>query len=131
MLGYLNALSPFTQDGWFMTGDEVEIKGEYIKILGRKSEIINVGGEKVYPQEVENIIQQLNNVAEVTVFGQKNPIMGNIVCAKVRLISDEDKKQFVTRLKIFCKQKLQSFKVPLKITIEDKEQFSSRYKKQR
>ena len=37
MLGYLNAPSPFTSDGWFMTGDQVEVNGEYIKILGRKS----------------------------------------------------------------------------------------------
>ena len=57
MLGYLNAPSPFDEDGWFITGDEVEEKGEYIRVLGRKSEIINVGGEKVYPQEVENIIK--------------------------------------------------------------------------
>ncbi|MFC1485182.1 fatty acid--CoA ligase family protein, partial [bacterium] len=45
MLGYLNAPSPFTEDGWLHTGDEVEVDGEYIKILGRKSEMINVGGE--------------------------------------------------------------------------------------
>jgi acyl-coenzyme A synthetase/AMP-(fatty) acid ligase len=131
MLGYLNAPSPFTEDRWFMTGDKVEVKGEYIKILGRKSEIINVGGEKVYPQEVENVIQELDNIAEVTVFGKKNPIMGNIVCAKIRLISDEEKKSFITRLKIHCKDRLQSFKIPIKITIEDKPQFSERYKKRR
>src|SRR5690606_3810396 len=45
MLGYLNAPSPFTEDGWFKTGDAVEVDGEYIRILGRKSELINVGGE--------------------------------------------------------------------------------------
>jgi long-chain acyl-CoA synthetase len=131
MLGYLNALSPFTEDGWFMTGDEVEVKGEYFKILGRKSEIINVGGEKVYPQEVENIIQELDNIAEVTVYGQKNPLMGNIVCAKVRLISLEEKKVFVARLKNYCRGKMQSFKIPVKVIIEDEPQFSERYKKKR
>jgi long-chain acyl-CoA synthetase len=57
MRGYLNAESPFTPDGWFKTGDAVEVDGEYIKILGRKSELINVGGEKVYPAEVESVIQ--------------------------------------------------------------------------
>ena len=131
MLGYLNATSPFTVDGWFMTGDEVEVKGEYIKIIGRKSEIINVGGEKVYPQEVENIIQELDNIAEVTVYGQKNPLMGNIVCAKVRLISPEEKKVFFARLKNYCKGKMQSFKIPVKIIIEEELQFSERYKKKR
>ena len=131
MLGYLNAPSPFTEDGWFMTHDEVEVDGEYIKILGRKSEIINVGGEKVYPAEVENIIQELENVAEVTVFSEKNPIMGNIVCAKVRLINKEDRKQFISRLKIYCNQKLQSFKVPVKIIIDEEQQFNDRFKKKR
>jgi acyl-coenzyme A synthetase/AMP-(fatty) acid ligase len=131
MLGYLNASSPFTEDGWFMTGDQVEVEGEYVKILGRKSEIINVGGEKVYPAEVESVIQELDNVAEVTVFAEKNPIMGNIVCAKVRLLKDEDKKQFTLRLKIYCKQKLQSFKVPVKVIIDEKEQFNDRFKKKR
>jgi acyl-CoA synthetase (AMP-forming)/AMP-acid ligase II len=131
MLGYLNAPSPFTPDGWFATGDQVEEDGEYIKILGRKSEIINVGGEKVYPAEVESIIQELENVAEVTIFGEKNPIMGNIVCAKVRLIEKEDKQQFITRLKIYCRQKLQSFKVPVKVIVENEQQFNERFKKKR
>lgn len=131
MLGYLNAPSPFTEDGWFKTGDQVEEDGEYIKILGRKSEIINVGGEKVYPAEVESIIQELDNVAEVTVFGEKNSIMGNIVCAKVRLLKKENKKQFTTRLKIYCRQKLRSFKVPVKLIIDDELQFGNRFKKKR
>jgi len=47
MIGYLNAPSPFTDDGWFKTGDAVKVKGDYFQILGRKSDIINVGGEKV------------------------------------------------------------------------------------
>ena len=131
MLGYLNAPSPFTEDGWFMTGDQVEVDGEYLKILGRRSELINVGGEKVYPAEVESVIQELENVAEVTVYGEKNPIMGNIVCAKVRLISDEDVKIFTTRLKKYCIQKMQSFKVPVKVFIDNNEQFNDRFKKKR
>jgi acyl-coenzyme A synthetase/AMP-(fatty) acid ligase len=129
MLGYLNAPSPFTDDGWFKTGDQVEVDGEYIKILGRKSEIINVGGEKVYPAEVENVILDVNNVAEVTVYGEKNDMVGNIVCAKVRLIKAEDKYALTLRVKKYCKQTLDSFKVPVKIIIDDNEQFNERFKK--
>jgi len=129
MLGYLNAPSPFTEDGWFMTGDQVEVDGEYLKILGRKSEIINVGGEKVYPAEVESVIQELDNVAEVTVFSERNPIIGNIVCAKVKLLKEEDKKQFTIRLKIYCKNRLQSFKIPVKVIIDDTDQHNERFKK--
>ena len=131
MLGYLNAPSPFTKDGWFKTGDAVEVNGEYIKILGRKSEIINVGGEKVYPQEVENVILKLDNVAEVTIYRERNAILGNIVGAKVRLVKNEDKKLFVKRLKKFCHSKLDHYKIPIKITILDKEQYSQRFKKLR
>jgi long-chain acyl-CoA synthetase len=131
MLGYLNAPSPFTKDGWFMTNDEVEVDGEYIRILGRKSEIINVGGEKVYPAEVESVIQELDNVAEVTVFSEKNAITGNMVCAKVRLVDKEDPKEFALRVKKYCKGKLQLFKIPVRILIDSEPQFSDRFKKKR
>lgn len=131
MLGFLNAPSPFTKDGWFDTGDLVEVDGDYIKFLGRISEVINVGGEKVYPAEVESAIQELDNVAEVVVSGEKNPIVGNIVCAKVRLLRDEDHKQFTARLRKYCRQRLQSYKVPVKIDIVEEKQYSSRFKKLR
>ena len=131
MLGYLNAPSPFTEDGFFITGDEVEYDGEYYKILGRKSEIINVGGDKVYPQEVENIILEMSNINEVTVYGEKHAIIGNIVCAKVSLNEPEDAKEFIRKLKSHCKLKLQSFKVPVKVFITDEQMYSDRFKKQR
>jgi len=131
MLGYLNAPSPFTNDGWFKTGDSVDVDGEFIKILGRKSEIINVGGEKVYPQEVENVIQEMENVAEVTVFGEKNSIIGNIVCAKIRLETNENKNQFIKNVKEFCRSKLETFKVPVKVLLSDENLYSSRFKKVR
>ena len=129
MLGYLNASSPFTDDGWFITGDEVLEKGDYIKILGRKSELINVGGEKVYPQEVENVILEIDNVAEATVYGEKNQIIGEIVCTKVRLQNNEDSKTFILRLKKYCRERLKGFKVPVKVKIIDDELYSNRYKK--
>lgn len=120
MLGYLNAPSPFTEDGWFDTGDSVEVDGEYIKILGRKSEIINVGSEKVYPAEVESVIQEMDNVAELTVYGEKNTTIGNIVCAKVNLLDNEDKERFIIRLKEYCREKLKNYKIPVKVIIVDK-----------
>jgi acyl-coenzyme A synthetase/AMP-(fatty) acid ligase len=129
MLGYLNAPNPFTEDGWFLTGDEVEQDGEYFRFLGRRSEIINVGGQKVFPAEVESIIQEVDNVAEVTVFGEKNPITGSIVCAKVRLIKPEEPRQAIVRIKQHCAKKMLSFKVPVKITIAEASQFSERFKK--
>lgn len=131
MLGYLNAPSPFTDDGWFMTGDEVEVDGDYYLIKGRRSEIINVGGQKVYPAEVEGVIMQMDGVADVAVMGEKNPILGQMVVARVRLKDGEDLKTFTSKLRTFCKSKLQSFQIPQKIILDDNEFVNARFKKVR
>ena len=129
MLGYLNAPSPFTADGWFDTQDRVEVEGEYFRILGRDSELINVGGQKVYPAEVESIIQVLDNVAEVTVFGEPHPITGNIVCARVSTIEPTDDKALRKAIRQACREQLESFKVPVKIEVTQERQYSERFKK--
>ncbi|MDQ3019274.1 MAG: fatty acid--CoA ligase family protein [Bacteroidota bacterium] len=129
ILGYLSYPSQFTDDGWFITGDTVETDGEYYKIIGRKSDIINIGGEKVYPTEVESVIKELTNVADVIVFGEKNSITGNIICANVSMIKSEDKVGFKSRLKKHCREKLQHYKVPVKINIVEKINISERFKK--
>ena len=131
MLGYLNAPSPFTADGWFHTGDAVEVDGDYIRILGRRSEMINVGGEKVYPAEVESVIQTIENVAAVTVHGEPNPITGQIVCARVTLVRPEDPKAVAARVKEFCRGRLQAYKIPVRVRVVDQPQHSDRFKKTR
>lgn len=131
MIGYLNAESPYTEDGWFRTGDAVEVDGEYFKILGRKSELINVGGEKVYPQEVENVIISIAEVLDVHVYGEKNPFTGNIVCANILVNTDTNKDILKRSIKILCREKLETFKNPVKINFVYKPFYSSRYKKER
>lgn len=131
MLGYLNAPSPFTDDGWFNTGDAVEVDGDYMRILGRQSEIINVGGEKVYPAEVESVIQEIDAVREVTVYGERNPIVGSIVCAKVSPKGAVDEKAFVQQIRKYCRARLRNYQVPVKISLIDEAQHSERYKKAR
>ena len=76
------------------TGDKVEVDGEYFRILGRQSEFINVGGQKVYPAEVERVLQEMPEIAEVSVYGEKNAIVGEIVCAAVRLREPRDARDF-------------------------------------
>lgn len=134
MLGYLNAPSPFTEDGWFDTNDLVDVDGEYVRILGRKSDIINVGGEKVYPAEVENVIQQIEAVGEVTVYGETNAITGNIVCADITPLSPLDTSQqqeLVAQVKRHCREKLQRYKVPLRVNVITQHQHTERFKKTR
>jgi len=132
MLGYLNADSPFTEDGWFDTQDAVEVDGEYMRILGRESDIINVGGDKVYPAEVEDIIKLMGEVVEVTVYAESNPIMGNIVCARITPGKDADTATLPKRVKKHCRSLLEPFKVPVRLSLVDEvEHVTSRFKKNR
>jgi acyl-CoA synthetase (AMP-forming)/AMP-acid ligase II len=131
MIGYLNAESPYTEDGWFKTGDSVEVKGEYFKILGRKSEMINVGGEKVFPQEVENVILEMAEITDVLVYGSSNPLTGKIVCAKISYTGDEAKSEVLKRVKRYCRERLEPFKVPVKIEFAEATFESDRFKKNR
>lgn len=132
MVGYLNAPNPFDDEGWFCTGDEVEKKGEYIRFLGRKSEIINVGGQKVFPAEVEAVILKDSNVKEVAVLGKKHPIMGQIVMARVSLKVSENLKDLSIRLRKLCSEKLAKYKIPVKFEIiTDDNQHNARFKKVR
>jgi acyl-CoA synthetase (AMP-forming)/AMP-acid ligase II len=131
MLGYLNAASPFTADGWFKTGDAVDVDGEYIRILGRKSELINVGGEKVYPVEVESVLQMMDGVEDVAVRGEPHPITGQIVSARIKLSSGESRIEFRARMLAFAKDKLDRFKIPQKIELVDSPMHGARYKKMR
>jgi long-chain acyl-CoA synthetase len=131
MLGYLNAPSPFTDDGWFNTGDKVEVDGEYFRILGRQSEIINVGGQKVYPAQVESVVQEMPEVAEVSVHGEKNAITGEIVCAAVRLRQRRDERQFHRELRQFCRGRLQEFQIPMRIRLVENVMHGERFKKNR
>jgi len=131
MVGYLNAPSPFTEDGWFITGDKVEVRGDYMRILGRESQIINVGGEKVYPAEVENVILQVPEVAQVSVFGQAHPLTGQIVCAKVRPHEIINAKEFIRNIRLYCRDKLEPYKIPVRVEVVNEAQHGERYKKKR
>ena len=128
MMGYLNASSPFTEDGWFQTGDAVEVDGEYVRFLGRKSEIINVGGEKVYPAEVESVLHLMEGVEEVVVGGEANVLTGQLVRAIVKLSTGETVEEFRKRMRFFCEKKMPQFKIPQKVLLADKELHGERFK---
>lgn len=131
MLGYLNAPSPFTPDGWFQTQDQVEVDGEWFRILGRQSEIINVGGEKVYPAEVEAVLQAVPNVADAAVYGERNALTGMIVCADVMLQTPEEPRAAMTRIRAACAAQLQKFMQPVKLRIVEDGMHGERFKKRR
>lgn len=130
MLGYLNAPSPFDADGWYNTGDRVEVDGDYVHILGRESEIINVAGEKVFPIEIESFLLTIDNVKDVLVRAKKSPVVGQMVWAEFLLDNDEDAAVFKKRVIEHCHRHLAPFKVPGFITIgNDDSLVGARFKK--
>jgi long-chain acyl-CoA synthetase len=131
MLGYLGAPSPFDPDGWFDTGDLVDVDGEYVRIRGRASDMINVGGEKVSPLQVEDVIAEVPGVREVAVYGKRNPVTGMVVAASVTLLTPADSEDIVTRIAAHCRARLAPAQVPMSVRIESGTLHSRRFKTQR
>ena len=131
MMGYLNAPSPFDAEGWFNTQDEVEVDGDCYRIRGRRSEIINVGGQKVFPAEVESALLELENVRDALVVGEKNPLTGQIVAAYLNLERPESLDDLRRRVREACRRTMPAFKVPARIEVVDEAQYSARFKKNR
>lgn len=129
MVGYLNAPSEFDAEGWFNTQDQVEVEGEYFRILGRVTDLINVGGQKVYPTEVENIILEIENINDVAVFGEKHALLGQIVVAKIVLKNHEAVESVKKRVRLACLSQLAPFKVPAKVILAEGVLHSARQKK--
>ena len=129
MVGYLNAPQPFDAEGWMNTEDLVDVDGEYVRFLGRKSQIINVGGSKVYPAEVESVLLQMPNIADATVFGQPHPITGQIVMARLALREPEELPALTKRVRAFCRDHLAVHKIPVKVELAETSLVSARFKK--
>jgi acyl-coenzyme A synthetase/AMP-(fatty) acid ligase len=131
MIGYLNAPSPFDKDGWMNTKDRVEQRGEFIKILGRDSELINVGGEKVYPAEVESVLLEVNGVKDAVVGKMSNPILGSVVTCKIATDENIDLVELKKSIQQHCVKRLEKFKRPVKIEFQRATFNSSRFKRLR
>ena len=133
ILGYLNrSMESFTNDGWFKTGDLVELDNEgFIKIIGRNKEIINVGGQKVLPSEVESVLLGMDEIEDCLVYGEQNAITGQSVSCDVVLKHGIDDSGFKILVRKFCKDKLDNFKIPTRVNFVQKTEFTERFKKSR
>ncbi|MGW6935772.1 ANL family adenylate-forming protein [Lentzea sp. NPDC054927] len=130
MLGYLNAPSPFDEEGWLDTGDAVVVAEDgTLRVLGRLSALINVGGEKVSPAEVENVLLEAGNVRDVVVTGRPNAVTGHIVTAVVEVVEPEERRALNKRLRQFCAEHLPPHKVPAVITVSDVPLHGERFKR--
>jgi len=131
VMGYLNSsMDSFTDDGWFKTGDLVEKTDDgYITIIGRNKEVINVGGEKVLPNEIESVILSMTEISDVMVYGESNIITGEMVVCDVVFNIQVKQKEAKKLIRKFCKSSLDRYKIPAKVNLVDKTNFGNRFKK--
>lgn len=115
MMGYLNAPSPFDPDGWYNTGDVVEQKAEFIKVVGRTTEVINVGGLKFMASEVERVALEYPGVEFVTVLPRINPVTGQHVEMTVQMRAGCDVTPEV--LVAFLTERLPAHMIPRRVRL--------------
>ena len=100
--------------GWFHTGDQGTMDAEgYIRITGRLKEIINRGGEKISPREVDEVLMDHPAVAQVVTFAMPHSKLGEDVAAAIVL--REGSQASEREIRDFCATRLADFKVPRKL----------------
>lgn len=108
-------------DDFYATGDLIEwIDDEQrnFRFTSRKNELINVGGYKVNPYEVEDELTQHPKIRNVRVFGKPSAVLGNVICCEIELLSDTELKE--EDIRHFLNGKIQNFKIPRKISFVEK-----------
>jgi acyl-CoA synthetase (AMP-forming)/AMP-acid ligase II len=101
-------------DGWFRTGDQGFLDTDgYLTLTGRIKELINRGGEKIAPREIDEVLLTHPAVAEAVAFGFPHPMWGEEVAAAVVLRSPEKDSAILA----YCREKLADFKCPKKLYV--------------
>jgi long-chain acyl-CoA synthetase len=97
--------------------------------MGRQSDVINVGGVKVYPAEVESCIAELPFVEDVTVVGKQNVLLGQMVVAHIQISKQTDKRSAEVKIRKHCLSKLERYKLPAQILFNNRLLVNDRHKK--
>jgi long-chain acyl-CoA synthetase len=113
------------ENGWICTGDRAEYaEDNFIKILGRGSNVINTGGYKVQAEEVEDVLLRL--VEDCLVYGESNDLLGEMVVADIVCKSTTDE-----CILNFCKEQLKKYQIPMKFYHVDKIEYTENGKRKR
>ena len=100
-------------DGWLQTGDIGYFEDGYLFLKGRNDDMINVGGEKITPYEIEEVVKQIPGVDDVAAFGIEHEIFGQVV--KLNVVKSKDSDLDKSKILTHCMKNLEKFKVPSKI----------------
>lgn len=105
---------------WVATGDMVEVVEDRVLFRGRRTEVINVGGVKVFPQRIEETILRVPGVQAVRVLGQENPVTGQLVAARVELAPGAEEAQVVSAVREACRAGLSRYEAPRLIEVVER-----------
>ena len=106
----------FDQDGYFRTGDMGRIDADgFLSITGRIKEMLIIGGENVFPREIEEVLNRHPSVKDSAVIGAPDPSRGEVALAFVEL--NDDATFDATALRAHCRESIAQFKVPRKIRL--------------
>lgn len=119
LLGYSDSF--IFDKGYYHSGDIIEWVDQsqgLFKFISRKNEMINVGGYKVNPEEVEDVILSMEGINQAIVYGRANSVLGNVLCADIKLLEGYGMTEMTVRN--YLQEKLQYYKVPRRIKfVED------------
>jgi long-chain acyl-CoA synthetase len=102
-------------DGWFITGDLGKFDADgFLFLLSRKTAVINLAGRKIFPEEVEAILDRHPSIRESRVFGRAHPSYGEIVEAEIVLSAEN---AGIENLSHFCREHLASYKIPMRFHV--------------
>jgi long-chain acyl-CoA synthetase len=123
MMGYLNdaeSTNSTVKNGWLYTGDLAYKDDDgYFFLTARKKEIIKVGGKRISPKEIEEVIVSIPEVVDCTVEGIYDEILGESIKAKISVISLKDNNLTRETVQKYCAGKLSLFKIPQIIEFND------------
>jgi acyl-CoA synthetase (AMP-forming)/AMP-acid ligase II len=101
--------------GWFSSGDLVEVDEDRVLFVGRREDCINVGGRKVFPVLVEDVIRSVEGVSEVRVRPLKSSLLGQLVAAEVEASPEADQAALRTAIVQACRMRLARHAVPAQV----------------
>lgn len=109
--------STVDSDGYLDSGDLVAIVQDRVIFLGRASGVINVGGNKVHPEQVEQTLLQHPAVHQAKVYGKASSVLGQLVIADIVADSSTDSKTLQVQLLRHCQQQLERYQWPARFNI--------------
>ena len=112
-------------DSFVDTGDIVSVEGNRVYFLGRQNGSINVGGNKVMPNEIESVIRELPEILDAHAYGKPNPILGTVIVVDVVSNNSGDFDILKKLIHAYCREKLTSFKRPAIIKLVDSSTLTS------